>query len=45
MDPQTLSVIGIFVGLTTLVILALRGWSIIIIAPIAAIIVLTFFTG
>jgi H+/gluconate symporter-like permease len=42
MDLQTLSVIGIFVGLAALVILALRGWSIIIIAPIAAIIVLIF---
>ena len=42
MDPQMLSVIGIFVGLATLVILALRGWSVIIIAPIAAIIVLAF---
>lgn len=42
MDPQTLSVIGIFIGLATLVVLALRGWSIIIIAPIAAIIVLVF---
>jgi H+/gluconate symporter-like permease len=42
MDPQTLSVIGIFVGLATLVVLALRGWSIIIIAPIAAVIVLAF---
>ncbi len=42
MDPQTLSVIGIFAGLATLVILALRGWSIIIIAPVAAIIVLVF---
>lgn len=37
-----LSVIGIFVGLATLVTLALRGWSIIIIAPIAAVIVLLF---
>jgi len=42
MDPQMLSVIGIFVGLATLVTLALRGWSIIIIAPIAAVIVLLF---
>lgn len=42
MDPQTWSVIGIFLGLATLVILALRGWSIIIIAPIAAVIVLVF---
>lgn len=41
MDPQVLSVIGIFVGLGTLVFLALRGWSIII-APIAAVIVLMF---
>jgi H+/gluconate symporter-like permease len=42
MDPQMLSVIGIFLGLGTLVFLALRGWSIIIIAPIAAVIVLVF---
>ncbi len=42
MDPQLLSVIGIVIGLTTLITLALRGWSIIIIAPIAATIVLIF---
>ena len=42
MDPQLLSVIGIIFGLATLITLALRGWSIIIIAPIAAVIVLVF---
>lgn len=42
MDPQVLSLIGIFLGLATLITLALRGWSIIIIAPIAAAIVLVF---
>ncbi|GAB6194304.1 GntP family permease [Desulfocastanea catecholica] len=42
MDPQLLSVIGIIFGLATLITLALRGWSIIIIAPIAAMIVLVF---
>lgn len=42
MDPQILSVIGILFALFTLVLLALRGWSIIVIAPIAATIVLVF---
>jgi H+/gluconate symporter-like permease len=42
MSPEALSVIGIFLGLATLIVLALRGWSIIIIAPIATIIVLLF---
>jgi H+/gluconate symporter-like permease len=42
MDPQLLSVIGIVLGLATLITLALRGWTIIIIAPIAAAIVLVF---
>lgn len=42
MDPQLLSIIGIILGLATLITLALRGWSIIIIAPIAAMIVLAF---
>lgn len=42
MDPQLLSVIGIFLGLATLITLALRGWSIILIAPLAAMIVLAF---
>jgi len=42
MDVQALSTIGILLGLATLVILALRGWSIIIIAPIASVIVLLF---
>ena len=42
MDPQLLSVIGIILGLATLITLALRGWSIIIIAPVAAAIVLAF---
>jgi len=40
MDPQLLSIIGIFLGLATLITLALRGWSILVIAPIAATIVL-----
>ena len=42
MDSQVLSVIGIVLGLATLITLALRGWTIIIIAPIAALIVLAF---
>lgn len=42
MNPQVLSVIGIALGLATLITLALRGWSIIIIAPLAAMIVLVF---
>lgn len=42
MDTQVLSIIGIILGLAFLVILALRGWSIIIIAPIASVIVLLF---
>lgn len=45
MDPQLLSVIGIILGLATLITLALRGWSIIIIAPLAAMIVLAFSGG
>ena len=40
MDPQLLSILGIVLGLATLITLALRGWSIILIAPIAAMIVL-----
>lgn len=42
MDPQLLSSLGIVLGLATLITLALRGWSIILIAPIAAMIVLAF---
>jgi len=42
MDPQLLSVLGIVLGLATLITLALRGWSIIVIAPLAAAIVLVF---
>lgn len=42
MDPQLLSMLGIFLGLATLITLALRGWSIILIAPLAAAIVLAF---
>ncbi len=42
MDPQLLSVLGIVLGLATLITLALRGWSIIVIAPLAASIVLAF---
>lgn len=42
MDPHLLSILGIVFGLATLITLALRGWSIILIAPIAAMIVLAF---
>src|SRR5574340_1117196 len=42
MDPQLLSILGIVLGLATLITLALRGWSIILIAPLAAMIVLAF---
>lgn len=42
MNPQLLSVVGIFLGLATLIFLALRGWTIVIIAPVAALIVLAF---
>ncbi len=42
MDPQLLSILGIVLGLATLITLALRGWSIILIAPLAALIVLAF---
>jgi H+/gluconate symporter-like permease len=42
MDPQLLSILGIALGLATLITLALRGWSIILIAPMAAMIVLAF---
>lgn len=42
MDPNLLSVLGIILGLATLILLALRGWSIILIAPLAAMIVLAF---
>ncbi len=42
MDPQLLSILGIVLGLATLITLALRGWSIILIAPMAALIVLAF---
>ncbi|MGV8058605.1 MAG: GntP family permease [Smithellaceae bacterium] len=42
MDASMLSFIGIVLGLAFLIVLALRGWSIVIIAPIAAIIVLLF---
>ncbi|MEJ8814530.1 GntP family permease [Variovorax ureilyticus] len=42
MDPQLLSILGIVLGLATLITLALRGWSIILIAPMAAVIVLAF---
>jgi len=37
---EYLSLLGIFLGLSLLVILALRGWHILIIAPLAAVIVL-----
>ena len=40
MDPQLLSMLGIGLGLATLITLALRGWSIILIAPLASLIVL-----
>lgn len=42
MDTQIMSTVGILVGLAVLVFLALRGWNIIIIAPIASVIVLLF---
>lgn len=42
MHPQLLSILGIVLGLATLITLALRGWSIILIAPMAAAIVLAF---
>lgn len=42
MDPQIVSVLGIGLGLATLIALALRGWTISIIAPVAALIVLAF---
>ena len=42
MNPQLLSILGIVLGLATLITLALRGWSIILIAPLAAMIVLAF---
>jgi H+/gluconate symporter-like permease len=37
---ENLSLLGIIIGLTVLVVLALRGWHILIIAPLAAVIVL-----
>lgn len=42
MNPQILSVLGIGLGLVTLITLALRGWTIMVIAPIAAVVVLAF---
>lgn len=42
MDPTTLSIIGIVLSLAFIVILALRGWHIIIIAPLAVVLVALF---
>ena len=39
MDPNMLSIIGIILSLAFIVFLALRGWHIIVIAPLAAVIV------
>ncbi len=42
MDLNTISTIGIIVSLAFIIVLALRGWHIIIIAPLAAILVALF---
>ncbi|MCX7816414.1 MAG: hypothetical protein N2317_02730 [Syntrophales bacterium] len=42
MDPTTLSIIGIIFSLAFIVVLALRGWHIILIAPLAVVIVAIF---
>lgn len=42
MDPTTLSIIGIIVSLAFIVVLALRGWHIILLAPLAVVIVALF---
>ncbi|HQN96539.1 MAG TPA: hypothetical protein PLM61_09200 [Thermoanaerobaculales bacterium] len=42
MDPSTISTIGIVVSLAFIIVLALRGWHIIILAPLAAIIAASF---
>jgi H+/gluconate symporter-like permease len=42
MDPSTLSIIGIVLSLAFIVVFALRGWHIIILAPMAVIFVAAF---
>jgi H+/gluconate symporter-like permease len=42
MDAATLSTLGILVSLAFIISLALRGWHIIILAPLAAIIAASF---
>ncbi len=42
MDVSTISIIGIVLSLVFIIVLALRGWHIILIAPLAAIIVALF---
>ena len=42
MDLNTISTIGIVVSLVFIIVLALKGWHIILIAPLAAIIVALF---
>ncbi len=42
MDPSTLSIIGIVLSLAFIVVFALRGWHIIILAPLAVIFVSVF---
>jgi H+/gluconate symporter-like permease len=42
MDPATLSILGILVSLVFIIVLALRGWHIIIIAPLAVVLVALF---
>ncbi|HPL62722.1 MAG: hypothetical protein PHC52_10920 [Syntrophales bacterium] len=44
MDPAALSIIGILLSLAFIMVLALRGWHIIVIAPLAVVVV-TFFSG
>lgn len=42
MDPSTLSIIGIVLSLAFIVVLALKGWHIIILAPLAVVIAAVF---
>ncbi|HOK05660.1 MAG TPA: hypothetical protein PK836_04755 [Syntrophales bacterium] len=42
MDPTTLSIIGIVVSLAFIVVFALRGWHIILLAPMAVVLVALF---
>ncbi len=42
MDPSTLSIIGIVLSLAFIVVFALRGWHIIILAPLAVVFVAVF---